>query len=93
MKAGVKEIERLREELDVAALEVQRLERLVWSPMAAYPEIERLRMELTKVGNSSYNPALVIAEQQAEIERLQAEINDLRAVQLADRGADAIYDE
>jgi len=37
------ENERLRGEIDVAALEVQRLERLVWSPMTAYPEIERLR--------------------------------------------------
>ena len=40
------EIERLRGELDAASLEVQRLERLVWTPMNAYSEIERLRAEV-----------------------------------------------
>lgn len=42
------EINRLRGELDAAALEVARLERLVWTPMNAYPEIERLRKELAE---------------------------------------------
>jgi uncharacterized small protein (DUF1192 family) len=48
------------------------------SAAAKDAEIERLRMELTKIGNNSYNPALVIAEQQAEIERLRATLLTIR---------------
>jgi hypothetical protein len=69
------EIERLRGELDAAALKVSRLERLVWTPMDAYAEIERLRLQVKMIPCPEYrdDPRLheVIDAQRAEIERLR----------------------